>query len=79
LKQVLREAGRLAALGLGLGLVGSLALTRVMSSLLFDTHPSDPAVLGVAVAILSFVALAACYVPARCATRIDPLVALRAE
>jgi putative ABC transport system permease protein len=79
LKQVFSEAGRLTALGLGLGITASLALTRVMSSLLFDTEPRDPLALGAAAAILASVAVAACYVPARRATRIDPLVALRSE
>jgi len=79
LKQVFLEGGRLAALGLALGLVAALALTRLMSSLLFDVKPSDPVALGVAAAVLAFVALAACYIPARRATRVDPLVALRYE
>jgi putative ABC transport system permease protein len=79
LKQVFLEGGRLAALGLAFGLIAALALTRLMSSLLFDVRPSDPLTLVVAVAVLAFVALAACYIPARRATRVDPLVALRYE
>jgi putative ABC transport system permease protein len=79
LKQVFLEGGRLAALGLVLGLIGALALTRLMASLLFGVKPSDPVTLGVAAALLAFVALTACYIPARRATRVDPLVALRYE
>jgi len=79
LKQVFLEGGRLAALGLALGLVAALALTRMMASLLYGVRPSDPVSLGVAAALLAVVALAACYIPARRATRVDPLVALRYE
>jgi putative ABC transport system permease protein len=79
LKQVFLEGSRLAALGLALGLIAALALTRLMASLLFGVKPSDPVTLGVAAALLAFVALAACYIPARRATRVDPLVALRYE
>jgi putative ABC transport system permease protein len=79
LKQVFLEGSRLAALGLALGLIAALALTRLMASLLFGVKPSDPVTLGVAAALLAFVALATCYIPARRATRVDPLVALRYE
>jgi predicted permease len=79
LKQVFREGGRLAAWGLGLGLIAALALTRLMASMLYGVKPSDPLSLGVAAALLAVVAFAACYIPARRATRVDPLVALRYE
>jgi predicted permease len=79
LKQVFLEGGRLAALGLGLGLIAALALTRLMASMLYGVKPSDPLSLGVAAALLAIVAFAACYIPARRATRVDPLVALRYE
>jgi ABC-type antimicrobial peptide transport system permease subunit len=79
LKQVFLEGGRLAALGLGLGLIAALALTRLMASMLYGVKPNDPLSLGVAAAILAVVAFAACYIPARRATLVDPLVALRYE
>jgi len=79
LKQVLLEGGRLTALGLAFGLFAAFVLTRLMASLLFGVKPSDPATLGGAAALLALVALTACYIPARRATRIDPMVALRYE
>jgi predicted permease len=79
LRQVFFEGGRLAALGLGIGLIAALALTRLMASMLYGVNPSDPLSLGVAAALLAVVALVACYIPARRATRVDPLVALRYE
>jgi predicted permease len=79
LKQVFLEGSRLAALGLALGLLAALALTRLMASLLFDVKPGDPLTFGVAAAVLTLVALAACYIPARRATGVDPMTALRYE
>ena len=79
LRQVFIEGGRLAALGLALGIGAALVLTRLMASLLFEVKPGDPLTLSVAAAVLVVVALAACYIPARRATRVDPLVALRYE
>jgi putative ABC transport system permease protein len=79
LMQVLLEGGRLTALGLAFGLFAAFVLTRLMASLLFGVKPSDPATLGGAAALLALVALTACYIPARRATRIDPMVALRYE
>jgi predicted permease len=79
LKQVFLEGGRLAASGLTIGLIAALALGRVMASLLFAVNPSDPLTLGSAAALLAFVAAAACYIPARRATRVDPIEALHYE
>jgi putative ABC transport system permease protein len=79
LKQVFLEGGRLAALGLALGLIAALVLTRLMASLLFGVSPSDPMTLGLVAVILALVALAACYIPARRAARVDPVIALRYE
>jgi ABC-type antimicrobial peptide transport system permease subunit len=61
------------------GVVGSLALTRLLKSQLFDIKPTDPATLLGAAVLMLLVALAACYLPARRATHVDPLVALRHE
>ena len=79
LRMVLREGMFLAAAGIAVGIGGALALGRVLQSLLFEIKPTDSATfVGVAVA-LTLVALAACYIPARRAMRVDPMVALRYE
>jgi ABC-type antimicrobial peptide transport system permease subunit len=76
---VLRRGARLSAIGAAFGLVASLAGTRVMTSLLYKVSAIDPITfLGVAI-VLAAVALAASYIPARRATRVDPIVALRYE
>jgi len=76
---VLRGGLRLAALGVGLGLVGCLALTRLLRSMLFGITAHDPLVLAGNVALLVAVALAACILPALRATRVEPVTALRSE
>lgn len=76
---ILRSGMTLAALGLALGFAGSLALARLLGSLLFGVVPRDPLTIGAAAAMLAGVAFLACYVPARHAARLDPLVALRCE
>jgi putative ABC transport system permease protein len=76
---VMRHGLTLAAAGLGAGLVLALVSTAWLSSLLFEIQPLDPVTLAAVVALLLGVALAACYLPARHATRIDPATALRTE
>jgi len=76
---VVWQSIRIAGVGCCLGLGAALALNRVLGSILFEVQPADPAALGVVIAILGAVALAACWFPAREATRVDPAKALRAE
>jgi predicted permease len=73
------EGMQLVAIGLAIGLVGAAALTRSVRTMLFDVSPADPITFGAISATLAAVAFLACYVPARRATRVDPLVALRDE
>jgi predicted permease len=79
LKMVVRRGMGLAGTGIACGLIGAAALTRVMANLLFGISARDAAAFTVAPAFLAIVALAACYIPARRATRVDPMVALRDE
>jgi ABC-type antimicrobial peptide transport system permease subunit len=76
-RMVLGEGARLVATGLALGLVGSIALSRLVSSMLYDVAPTDPVVYVVVLVLLSITALVASAVPARRAMRVDPLVAMR--
>ena len=76
---VLKEGLRMAALGAGIGLVGALAAQRLIRGLLFGVSPADPLTLGAACVFLFAVVLVACWMPARRAARVDPLVALRYE
>jgi len=79
LRLVLGRAAKLIGVGTVLGLVGSILLVRLITKLLFGTAPLDPFTFGVVPVLLAAVALAASYIPARRATRIDPIVALRCE
>jgi len=79
LGRVVRQGAVLAAIGLGIGAAGSLAVTRLLDSMLFEVKPGDPVTLIGVSLLLMLVALAACYIPARRASRVEPLVALRHE
>ena len=77
LSLVLKQGLRTAGVGMVLGLAASVALGRFLQTLLFEVTPRDPAVFVGVAAVLFTVAMAACYIPARRATRVDPMVALR--
>jgi putative ABC transport system permease protein len=79
LKLVMRHGLALALIGIGLGLGGALALTRLMTSMLFAVEPTDKATFAIVSVCMLFTALVACYLPARRATKVDPLKALRYE
>jgi putative ABC transport system permease protein len=79
LKLIMRSGMLLVTIGLVIGLLGALALTRLMTTLLFEVSPTDPITFGAVALCLIITALLACYVPARRATKVDPLVALRYE
>jgi putative ABC transport system permease protein len=79
LRLVLGQGMRLLLIGLAIGLLGAVGLARFLSSLLYNVKPQDPATFGAVAAVLGVVALCACYLPARRATRTDPLTALRDE
>jgi putative ABC transport system permease protein len=79
LKLVIRQGLILVILGIVVGLGGAMALTRVLSSLLYGVSASDPLTFVGVAALLALVALLACWIPARRATKVDPMIALRCE
>ncbi|MBO0863233.1 MAG: FtsX-like permease family protein, partial [Chloracidobacterium sp.] len=79
LKMMMREGAALIAAGLMVGLAGAWAATRLIKGQLYEVTPTDPLTfIGIAI-LLIFVAAMACYIPARRATKVDPMVALRCE
>jgi putative ABC transport system permease protein len=79
LRLIVGEGMMVGAIGIGAGLIGALALSRVLASLVFDVPVRDPLTYAAVAAALMLVALAACVVPARTASRVDPTIALRSE
>ena len=76
---VMNEGGRIALYGIALGVLAALGLTRLMGKLLFGVKPTDPLTFAAVALLLTAVALAACLLPAWCATRVDPMQALRTQ
>jgi putative ABC transport system permease protein len=74
---ILKQGLLLTLIGIGIGLACALALTRLLSGLLFGVDPTDPATFTAIVLLLTLMSLIACYIPARRATRVEPLIALR--
>jgi putative ABC transport system permease protein len=76
---MLTMGGRLVLVGLAIGIAASLASTRLLRSQLFGVQPADPLAYAAVAVVLGFVALVACYIPARRAASVDPMVALRTD
>jgi ABC-type antimicrobial peptide transport system permease subunit len=79
LRLVLGQSALTTGVGLAIGLLGALAVTRLMTGLLFDVQPSDPVALAGALAVLAVVAFFASWVPGRAAASVEPLQAMRTD
>jgi hypothetical protein len=79
MKLVLRQGGLVAGVGIALGLAGALPLVRFVSAMLFDVQPTDPAVFAMVALLVAATAMLATFIPARRASRVDPMIALRAD
>jgi putative ABC transport system permease protein len=79
LRLILFEGAKLTLLGVAIGVIAALSLTRLMRGLLFEVSPIDPFTFASVALLLILVALLACYIPARRAARVDPMIALRHE
>ena len=78
-RMIVRDGAALTAVGIVVGMIAAFGLTRMIQALLFDTPATDPATFLTVGAVVAIAALLACWVPARRSTRVDPVVALRAE
>jgi ABC-type antimicrobial peptide transport system permease subunit len=79
LRMILSDGARMTLAGIGIGMIAALGLTRLMSGMLFGVKPADPLTFVLVPFALCLIALVACYVPARRAMKIDPMIALRDE
>ena len=79
LGMILAQGLKLALLGTGIGLLGAIALTRALRGLLFEVAPTDPFIFALVILVLALAAMLACFIPARRASAVDPMIALHVE